>query len=319
MKVQLRRSRTASSCIALILTFIAAEQAASAQPLSTGAAGSARNVGVELAVAARIDSLQWSIPGSGGYPNILSELTWWGLVSAGATIRGRYAAGSLAFTCEGGIFNTFTGRNTDYDYLADDRTSVLAYSENSSNGGMTADVKLGFGYDEYDPVGRGRAHFALLGGPFVSAQNLLITDGTQYPGAIPLTGISSTYNALWWGSWIGLTAGYETPSGSSFSGTLETLFTLYSGTANWIRRTEFAHPVSFRQLATGGGLMMHLEAATAPKNHLQWIFRAGVGFLTTAPGTDQLYYANGSVATGTLNGATWTTISLSAGLSFVGF
>ncbi|HUX12779.1 MAG TPA: hypothetical protein VMW87_07100 [Spirochaetia bacterium] len=319
MKVQLRRDRPARSCFALLFVLTVARQSICAQPTVAGGAGSTHRAEIELAIAARMDSLQWSIPGSGGYPNILSELTWWGLLSAGATIRGRYAFGPLAFVGEGGIFKTFTGRNTDYDYLADDRTSVLAYSENSSNGGLTADLKLGVGYDEYETLGHGRAHFALVGGPFMSAQNLLITDGTQYPGAIVLAGISSTYNTLWWGPWIGFTAGHESPNGSSFSGTLEALFVLYSGTADWMRRTDFAHPVSFRQWAAGGGLMLHLEAATATRNHFRWVFRAGVGFLTTATGTDQLYYANGSDSTGTLNGATWTTISLSAGLSFVGF
>lgn len=315
MKVQLQHIRTAAAPVAMALLLLAGIRRLEAEPVP-------REVGVSVSVDSRVDSLQWSIPGTGGYPNIYSELSWWALLSVGATMRAHFTSGSLVLLLDGGLYRTLTGNNTDYDYLGQNRTEVVSYSENSSGGGLMADLKLGFGYAEVDPVRNSTMHFSLVVGPYVSLQNLVIRDGTQYdsgdPGGLPLNGISSTYDALWWGPWIGFSVGHESPSGTRFSGRLDAMVAFYSSTADWMRRTDFAHPVSFRQWALGGGAKLNLEAVLPLAGHAQWVFRAGLGLMTTAPGTDLLFESDGSQVYGTLNGATWTTISLSAGVSFAG-
>ncbi len=313
MKVQLQQIRTAAALTLLFVSLMGTPHRLQAQTVQRGG-------GVSLKVASRVDSLQWSIPGSGGYPNIYSELSWWALLSVGASLRALYTSGNFEVLVEGGLYRTLTGNNTDYDYLGQNRTAVLAYSQNSAGGGLMADAKLAFGYTELDPLGDGQMHFSLVAGPYVSLQNLVIRDGTQFdsshPDGMSLSGISSTYDALWCGPWVGFSVGHVSSNGTRLSGRLDAMFAFYSSTADWKRRTDFAHPVSFRQWALGGGAKLSFEAVLPLSGHMRWIFSAALGLMTTAPGTDLLFESNGSEVFGTLNGATWTTISLSAGIAF---
>jgi len=158
----------------------------------------------------RIDDFDWSIAGNappafgGNFVNVLSELTWSDLeifqveFGIGKLFPNRIMLkGSLAY----GLI--FDGENQDSDYAGNNRTLEFSRSNNSTDDGNTADGSIGLGY--YLPLLSDSFGITPLIGYSFHALHLKITEGFQtIPPFGPFPGLNSSYDALWYGPWVGL-------------------------------------------------------------------------------------------------------------------
>jgi hypothetical protein len=284
-----------------------------AQPIGSSGNGFEFRTGMSI----RVDALQWSIAGANSIPNILSELTWWNLVSPNASFSIRVRSGRIRGEVSADIGPIVSGLNTDYDYNGNNRSNELMHSDNSAGGGLLADVRLGAGYSTVLRSALGTMRVDLLAGPYFSMQNLVVKDGIQYePGKAPysLPGLTATYNARWIGPWIGVADEIALPGQRFLTGRLDLNYAFYLATADWIKRSDFLHPVSFQHWAQGGGLRAEL-GIQVPLTKGTWLaVRCWASIFTTAPGTDRLYTPSGSFES-LLNGATWQSYGIAMALS----
>lgn len=221
-----------------------------------------RKAEVYLKTGYRQDELDWNTGMFTGTPNILSELTWDNIeiatLNAGTTLffKDRWLT-NLDFTY-GRIFD---GDNQDSDYLGDNRTFEFSRSNNGSDEGDVYDISAHVGY---------RIPLTQYDGPYVElrplvglsyhAQNLKMVDGYQtvsnfgFPVAVgPFEGLDSSYDATWFGPWLGLESLLEANNKLAFTVGLEYHYAFFDAEADWNLRSDRAHPVSFRHEAEGYG------------------------------------------------------------------
>jgi hypothetical protein len=227
---------------------------------------------LEFGAGYRVDNLDWNIASdiTGTVtPNIMSELTWSDVeifqLKAGIRSlinRAFYLRGSL------GYGSVFDGDNQDSDFSGDNRTNEWSRSNNSTNDGNVVDATLGIGY-QFN-VASGRLKLIPLVGYSYSDQYYNITDGVQTvsePSLKPLgaddpqplgpfPGLNSTYEAEWWGPWLGIDLLFDANEKLKLFGGFEYHWADYHGEADWNLRSEFAHPVSFEHDADGTGMLM---------------------------------------------------------------
>jgi hypothetical protein len=95
-----------------------------------------------------------------------------------------------------------------------------------------------------------------LAGLSIHQQSLTMYDGQQtVPANGTITGLNNSYDAQWKGSWLGVDALLGLGENISFNATVEFHKVDYSAEANWNLRADFAHPVSFRHVAKGYGIL----------------------------------------------------------------
>jgi hypothetical protein len=271
----------------------------------------------------RTDDFDWNIAGdiSGNNPNILSELTWsdleilqleFGLARIfpnRIVLKGTIAYGQI-----------FDGENQDSDYAGNNRTLEFSRSNNSADDGNTSDVSIGLGY-----------FFPLLTKDFIATplvgfsfhgQNLTITEGFQtIPPLGPFPGLNSSYDAKWYGPWVGLELNARIYKRDGTSLAHEILFGIeyhwadYYAEANWNLRPDLAHPKSFEHEADGSGIVFW-----AGYNYLfnpQWSlnFSGKYQEWETDPGIDRVFFADGTEAETRLNEVNWESFSLMVGVT----
>lgn len=272
----------------------------------------------------RQDNLDWNIAGdiNGSNPNILSELTWTDIdifqLEFGLERRFRRnfkLGGTLAL----GLI--FGGENQDSDYLGDNRTLEFSRSNNSADDGETWDLSVAFGYEFL--FGSGAFGLTPLFGLSHHAQNLNITDGFQtIPplGAFP--GLQSSYDARWFGPWVGLdfttrilTKDKKAPDHEFKLGCEYHFSADYYAQANWNLRSDFEHPKSFEHEADGSGIILK------GSYKIVWAGWWGLEFTgkyqkwQTDPGIDRVFFSNGTVGVTRLNEVNWDSYSLLIGIS----
>lgn len=224
-----------------------------------------------LKVGYRQDDLQWSITGADGTPNILSELTWIDIkivtISSGTTFlfeSNWLISLNLLF---GSIYS---GENQDSDYIGDDRTFEFSRSNNSGDEGSVLDISAATGYKWTFPFNQKSPYPNVELRPHIGlsyySQNLKATDGNETMasdfiesplGAFP--SLNATYDATWFGPWLGLKTKFNFTESFSLSLNLKYHYAKYSSTADWNLRGEFSHPESFTQKVDGYGLIGDVE------------------------------------------------------------
>ena len=266
-----------------------------------------------------VSTLQWSIAGATDIPNILSELTWWNLRAEGGFLSVRIRHNSLLFSADADFGIITSGSNTDYDYNGSNRSNVNMYSVNESNAGLIANASFGGGYSIRSLTSGTGIRLDLTGGWYLSAQNLVIGDGVQYyvspssPTTVH-TGLSATYDTSWTGPFFGIAAENTFPGGVSLSGSLRLHYAFYNSVADWIGRSAFAHPASFRQWSQGAGVTGALGFSIPVAAGLGLSIGAHALIFTTFEGTDRLYDSNSGWIDSLFNGVTWKSFGVWIGI-----
>ena len=273
--------------------------------------------GPELSVTAglRTDNLDWNIADFDGSPNILSELTWDKLriyqVKAAAKLAMNgpfYMRGHLNY---GWIWD---GSNQDSDYNGDNRTGEFSRSNNVSDNGEVWDASAAIGYT----LDFGVVEVSPLLGYSYHAQYLKITDGYQtIPATGPFAGLNSTYDALWYGPWLGIDLRYKTPNRRlTLYGTFELHLVLYRAEANWNLRSDLQHPISFEHTGDGEGVLVSLGADYKLKGRWSLLANLDADAWRVKSGIDRAFASDGSVMSTSLNKVHWDSIAFMTGLKY---
>lgn len=224
---------------------------------------------LQLESGYRTGRLDWNLAGdsSGGNPDVLSELEWEDLdifqvKAAGKVLLGLDSMPRISLCLKGSAaYGWITdGNNRDSDYAGGHRTLEYSRSENSGDDGDVLDLAIAFGPQFH--FLRNRLAIALLAGWSYHEQNLKITDGEQtvsdpaLAGSLdpdlPLPqptgliyGLDSSYDARWWGPWLGAHLEYRITPRLSARGSFDYHFAPYEGEAAWNLRSDPAHPIKF--------------------------------------------------------------------------
>lgn len=267
-------------------------------------------------------TLQWNIAGGNNGPNILSELTYKDVnfrqFSMASTIR--FHRGWLADHEVSADFTTGTaneGTVQDSDYDGDNRSGEYSRSYSSAIDSSMSDFSIGIARRIH------LSHFQVLkpmAGYTSKTQNMLMTEGlqtinTDNPTAVgPFrNALNSTYNTNWDAYWIGLGWGVETRH-HQLNITAKYQWLTYAAEADWNLRSDFAHPKSFEQEATGTGYSLGLNYAYQVSNLVSlWINWQQVDWNTDA-GQDTVFFADGTRGTTQLNEVSWQETGVSTGM-----
>ncbi len=259
--------------------------------------------------------------------NIISELTWSDIevLQLEFELQKRFRKtfrikGSLAY----GLI--FDGKNQDSDYAGNDRTLEFSRSNNSADDGETWDLSFGFGYEFFfvsDKIGVT---------PFVGlsfqGQNFTMTDGFQtvsnfgFPADIgPFSGLDSSYDADWYGPWIGLEGAFYdrranlAASRQEIFGGVELHYAYYDARANWNLRGDFAHPVSFEQESDGYGGVLYIGYKFFFNPRWSLNFNGKYQRWETKSGTHTFLWSDGTSSDTRLNEVDWESFSVTAGVT----
>ena len=294
---------------------------------------------LSIDIGYRTDDVDWNIAGltptmflipalQGQSVNILSELTWSDLeiiqleLGLARIFPNRFVLkGTFAY----GV--VFDGDNQDSDYAGNNRTFEFSRSNNSADDGSTADVSIGFGYNLSfftDVIG-----LSPLIGLSYHEQNLTLTEGVQtvsnfgWPTPLgPFSGLDSSYDASWWGPWIGLESNVRIYKTDGTSLAHEFLIGIeyhrvvdYYAAATWNLRADLAQPKSFEHDADGSGIVYW-----ARWNYFfspQWGLSLSGKYQEweTDPGKVRIFGAFGGEAETPLNEVNWESFSLMVGVT----
>jgi hypothetical protein len=286
-------------------------------------------------VGYRQDDFDWSIAGTNGTPNILSELKWKKLEMLQASCLGWHTD----FLCYvpyirwyGAYSKIMRGHVSDRDYSQDHRRCEFSRARAKCNRGTVGDLSgalgLPWGVNWY-----GYMQFTPVAGISWHQQHLHMHEGTQEmewghsseEGSID--NLHSTYKTTWWGPWIGIDALWEVDVRWAWTGSVEYhLSTRYHAEGHWNLRPEFIG--GFHHSAIGDGFVWRLGLQFA--FNCFWLFSADFSAQrwSTRHGVDTtnvkatLIDENGCKDTRhqliktPFNGAHWKSYSISGGLVY---
>lgn len=232
----------------------------------------------------RYDNLKWSIAGSNGSPNILSELNWKDLQMAQVFGQIKIALGCVYFKVKGDYANIFHGKNQDSDYLESGRQFEFSRSYAKTNG-SAFDILGGVGVRF--PFFCERLYLIPVGGYSDSEIDLHDRNGVQKisyfaPELVgPFAGLHSKYKAKWFGPWAGLDMEWRWYSCNlRILSSFEYHWADYRGRGHWNLRDDFAGDIHHRSCGYGVVGMLGLQ-------HEVWC-----GFTVSLYGIAQHWHAN---------------------------
>jgi outer membrane protein W len=250
------------------------------------------------------EEFQWSVAGSSGSPNILSELTWDDIEIAKLQTGLAFLFDkNWLFNLDLGYGRIYEGKNQDSDYFGDNRTLEFSRSNNGADEGDVYEASVSLGYQWVSPIQK--LSFVPKLGLSYRAQNLKIVDGVQTVSDFgnttplgPFDGLDSSFDATWFGPWIGLDTVFDvTPKFSTYVDT-ELHYVFYNAEAQWNLRSDFAQPLSFEQEAEGVGVILRLGGAYQIDKQLALNFHLEkTDWLADRKGQDTLYFSDGTQQT----------------------
>lgn len=280
---------------------------------------------LDLHAGYRNDQLQWSIADPINNIDILSELSWRDLrmAAVGADLRHQTSTSFMLLARADYAYAT-SGHVQDSDYWQSGRQNEFSRSTGSAHGSQAFGIVAGVGLPFTKELDSWQLQLMPMLGLSSQHQRLRYRDGTQelvYSGSPtslgPINGLNTRYDSRWNSAWAGLELVLQKRGDISLRARAERHVADYSAKANWNLRTDFAHPVSFRQWASAQAQVFTLEARYAYANAY---LTAQVSQHTwkTSRGTDRIYLADGSMQYTPLNGVRWTSnrLSLGVGLDF---
>ncbi len=287
----------------------------------------AEQAGGSVSLGYRTDSLDWNINGGSGGPNILSELEWKDMdilqfrgELSGSNYTGIYFRGQVNY---GWVLD---GVNRDSDYAGNNRTLEFSRSVNSVDGSKVLDLSGGLGLTFYAGEAEQWRIIPMVGYSY-HQQDLRMSNGNQAlwdsanadllgveGGPVPLGpfgGLSSSYDAEWYGPWLGADIFLDLPARGTVFMRLEAHRVSYFAQANWNLRSDFAQPVSFEHEANAWGGVWELGWQGAPSS-THWVWGASIVIQSwaTGSGIDRIFYADGGVGVATLNEVNWSSSSV---------
>lgn len=194
-----------------------------------------------LGTGYRQDELDWTIAGSNGTPNVMSELSWKDLqmVEVSGGISGElFCIGAYRINADYAWI--LHGRNRDSDYAGDNRTIEYSRSDNKASRGEAFDLKAGIG-----------THYTFCGlvitpltGYALMEQHLTMYHGNQTIDLIGFglgrfKGLHNRYNTTWQSPWVGIDLFYDTECDFTFYGSFEYHWPYYRAKGHWNLRTDF--------------------------------------------------------------------------------
>lgn len=270
----------------------------------------------------RNDELKWNKAAPGGTPNILSELQWYNVQSAVITGGTEITIGRN-WQVEGKISyaKIASGENQDSDYYQDNRQDEFSRSNNTTDDGMSADLSASLGYHLH--IGDSKKppfwRWTPKAGFDFHTQQFRMSHGVQtIPANGAFDGLDSSYEATWFGPWVGLSN--QLTFNDRFSLQVGAFYhrILYDGTGHWNLRSDLQQPVSFKHKAEGDGIV-----ANAIARYLlspEWVLRLSVEYqnwLANDNGKDKMLHADGSSTEMKFNEARWNSYGLNLGVEYV--
>jgi len=132
----------------------------------------------------------------------------------------------------------------------------------------------------------------------------------------PIRGLASTYETEWAGPWMGLDLFVPVSEKITLSAVFEYHWSDYEAEANWNLRRDFAHPRSFVHDAEGNGVVLSVGAEYAFQDRWSLILKANYQKWSTDPGTDRLYFADGTISDTRLNEVNWEAFAVVIGVTY---
>jgi len=159
----------------------------------------------DISLITREDSLKWNIAGPDRIPNVLSELKWNSLKSIGLGGRLQTDCSWLWLEAQGSYNRIYAGAVRDFDFAEDNRQGLFLQSSSKASKGELFDVSALLGLNLSLPkntlivphIGYSlqEQHLKIFGG---------VTEIAPDPDDIgPIHGLHSSYNAQWFGPFIG--------------------------------------------------------------------------------------------------------------------
>lgn len=277
----------------------------------------------------RQDDLDWSIAGLNGAPNILSELKWRDIEIATLNV------GTTLFFDSNWLINLdllygviYDGDNQDSDYLGYNRTYEFSRSNNSADEGSVLDISASAGYSWVIPFNKQSTYPNIELRPEVGfsyySQNFKMTDGNQtvsnYGFGVPVgefAGLNSSYDATWFGPWVGLNSTLSFSEFFSLGWNLEYHYAEYESSANWNLRSDLAHPESFSNAADGYGLIGDIEGEFKLKPNLSLNLALKYqDWQAHDNGVKKTYTSDGRTLTSPFNGVNWKSFGANIGIVY---
>lgn len=271
----------------------------------------------------RQDDLKWSIAGIGGTPNILSELKWQDIeiatLNLGSTL---YLKSNWLVNMDLVYGRIFDGKNQDSDYFGNNRTTEFSRSNNGADKGNILDISTAIGYRWQLPLNQQHSY------PFIElrpqagfsyhSQNLKMVDGFQtIPSSGAFSDLDASYDATWFGPWLGLDSQINFSDRFKLSLNLEYHHAYYDASANWNLRSDFAHPESFTHKAEGYGLVGSIASQLRLNKALALNLSVDYqDWQAHRDGIDTTYFSNGSALSTGFNGVDWHSFSANLGLIY---
>jgi hypothetical protein len=199
----------------------------------------------------------------GGTHRLLSELNWSDLRIVQFGGEATYVScRNYALKLAGDYGHIYHGEATDSDFALDDNGDDAIYLQSKSKAGKghVYDLLSGAGYRITSTYGR------FIAIPMVGyswhGQDLHMYDGrytiNNITGALgPFPGLNSTYNARWFGPWLGLDFETKVERCAYLFGGFEWHFFSYRAKGHWNLRTDIGE---FRHEANGFGYVATLGA-----------------------------------------------------------
>jgi hypothetical protein len=293
-----------------------------------------------LSLGYRLDALDWNIGGGSTDPNILSELKWqdMDIVQLKGELTGTNATG-IYFRGYADYGWVQDGLSQDSDYAGDNRSLEFSRSYSNVDGSRVRDLSGGLGLTFFTGKSDQYRIIPLIGYSY-HGQKLRQQDGYQAlwdsanyaiynPGGVgsvplgPFSGLDSSYDAEWYGPWLGADVLMDLQEQGTAFVRLEGHWVNYYARANWNLRDEFAHPVSFEHESNGRGWVLELGWQNVPSHyHWTWGVTVSLQSWTAGAGTDRTFFVdpappcNGNCySEGPLNEVNWSSRSLNVTLN----
>lgn len=281
------------------------------------------NTGLEAGY--RTSELKWNVGGDGvTVPNILSELKW-------EDINGYVVKPSVEYTRKTGALKglnlqasvnksiTASGKNQDSDYADNNRTAEFSRSNNSADAGHSEgfSASIGYAFNFSDSRSKNLTRFTALVGYAMQNQKFVIRDGFQ---TIPAIGsfpdLRSSYDMELSMPFIGAELYSRFADVHSIELNAQISKGTYNGTGRWNLRTDFAHPVSFKQEADGHGFLVGAKYGWNIYPRTQFTLATNFNYFKATDGTDIVYLANGTTQQGGFREARFMSMDYLAGLNY---
>lgn len=253
-------------------------------------------------------------------PNVLSELKFRGLDGGALRVTvGRMVQVNddlaLALKLNYGKSGSLGGAVRDEDYNSDNRTDLFSDSQSStahsksSNWSVDGQMKFRWG----ESVGN---YWGLNLGTSNTNLKIKLTDGKQIvPVAEPIENLHSTYNPEYKNTKIGIFT--EHLIGSVFlSFGYDKIKTDFDATGDWNLRTDYAHPISYKQSANGYGTQLTIAVTLPVSEHIDTSLSAQRTSIKVNNGFDQIFSPGGDSLATRLNGNSLKSNSISLSLSY---